>query len=216
MPRPTRCIRTGSHPLPRGWLPRLARRTTSAAPRRALTPLVTAAAVVAGSLAAAWTSPVLAAGWANSASRASGTLTMATVADSSWSKVAGAGTVNGASYSISGLLNGTNTGYVDLVNNATVSATLTLTMTMNNVGAATPASVCSQPWNTGTGACPGTTTVIGTTVLLGAATPGYTTPARIPAGGHVYLQVTANGVAAQVTLTRSAVTPRPAADRTSS
>ena len=52
------------------------------------------------------------------------------------------------------------------------------------------------------------------TVLLGTATPGYTSPAMLPSGGRIHLKVAIGGVMGTVTLTRSTVAPRPAADRT--
>lgn len=202
----TRPMRRSRPPLG-GWLP---------CPARVLSSLAVVAAVVAGLLAGLPTTPAQAAGWTTTVTR-SAPLTAATVA-SSWQKLNAAGTVStdGTAYSFSGFLTGTVTGYVDLVNTSTVAAKPSLTVAMGSLVGATPAAVCSQAWNTSTGDCPGTTTMVALTVVLGTATGSYTSPDLLPPGGHVFVKVALAGVAATVTLTRGTTTPRPAADRTTS
>ncbi|WP_299953318.1 hypothetical protein [uncultured Modestobacter sp.] len=161
------------------------------------------------------TTPARAA-WQAGASVVSGSLTMAQVG-SRFAAVAGRGAVaaNGASWSITGLATAA-TGYVDLVNASTVPARLSLTVTAGTLVGVSPAAVCSQPWNTTTGACPGTATQIGLAMVLGTSTGGHSTEALLPVAGRVHLKASVTGVLNTVTLTAADVVPRPAGDRTTS
>jgi hypothetical protein len=129
--------------------------------------------------------------------------------------VSGGGTVSadGSGYWIGGLLVGA-TGYVDLVNTSTVPATLSLTVSMGTLVGASPASVCSTAWAPATGTCPGTSTMIGLTLVLGVHSGTYTTPAPVPPGGRVHVRVAVGSVVGGVTLTAGAAVPRAAGERT--
>lgn len=129
--------------------------------------------------------------------------------------VAGGGTVSAdrSGYSTGGLLVGT-TGYVDLVNTSSVPATLSLTLSMGTLVGASPASVCSVAWAPATGTCPGTSTMIGLTLVLGVASGTYTSPAPVPPGGSVHVRVAVGAVAGGVGLTAAPAVPRAAGERT--
>ncbi|WP_433200385.1 hypothetical protein ACQP00_28680 [Dactylosporangium sp. CS-047395] len=125
----------------------------------------------------------------------------------------GAVSTDGKLYQIASLLVGGNS-YVDLVNTSTMPAKLALKLSLTTVLGSSPATVCSVAWNTTTGACPGTSTVVGITVTIGTTTGAYTTPAALPVGGHVYLKIVSGGVASGVTFTADTVTAaRTATDR---
>jgi hypothetical protein len=160
--------------------------------------------------------PAQAAPWTGSTTRTA-TVTAATLG-SAFTLAAGttSGTVSagGSQFAVSSVLS-TVTGYANLTNTSNVAAAPSLTVTMGNLVGTTPAAVCSQPWDVVAGTCPGTTTTIGLTVLLGNQTGTYTAPAPLPQGGAVYLRVQTNGVAGAITLTTNPVVPRAPADRTS-
>lgn len=202
-------------PLPWGRSARPARHL-----RRAVAPLTAPAALALGVVAGALVAPsagspatgVLAA-WTSS-TQVSAAVSMARVG-SSFSALNTAGTVSsdGLSYRIAGLLT-TNTGYVDLVNTSTTPATLSLTVSTGTLVGVTPATVCSQPWNTASGACPGSASVIGLSMVAGSNTGSYSTAAPLPPGGRVHLKVSISGVVNAVTLTARPPAPRPPMDRT--
>ena len=129
--------------------------------------------------------------------------------------VAGGGAVSAdrSGYSIGGLLAG-GTGYVDLVNTSSVPATLSMTVTMGMLVGVSPVSVCSVPWVPATGTCPGTSTLVGLTLVLGVASGTHTTPAPVPPGGRVHARVAVGAVLGGVGLTANPVVPRAAGDRT--
>ena len=129
--------------------------------------------------------------------------------------VSGGGTVSAdrLGYSIGGPLTGA-TGYVDLVNTSSVPATLSLTVSMGTLVGVSPASVCSVSWVPATGACPGSSALIGLTLVLGVASGTYTTPAPVAPGGRVHVKVAVGAVLGGVTLTAHPPVPRPAGERT--
>ncbi len=129
--------------------------------------------------------------------------------------VAGGGAVSAdrSGYSIGGLLAG-GTGYVDLVNTSSVPATLSMTVSMGTLVGTSPVSVCSAPWAPTTGACPGTSTLVWLTMVLGVASGTYTTPAPVPPGGRVHTRVAVGAVLGGVGLTAHAPVPRAAGERT--
>ena len=129
--------------------------------------------------------------------------------------VAGGGTVSAdrSGYSIGGLLAG-GTGYVDLVNTSSVPATLSMTASMGTLVGVSPVSVCSVPWVPTTGTCPGTSSLVGLTLVLGVASGTYTTPAPLPPGGRVHARVAVGAVLGGVGLTAHTPVPRAAGERT--
>lgn len=205
------CCRPGGRP-PRGGRPLRAGALRHRPVRAAVIAL--AALVAAGSTGAS-TTPARAA-WQSGAAAVSGSLTMAQW-DSRFVPVAGRGqtAADGDTWSITGLAT-VATGYVDLVNASTVPAQLSLAVSAGTLVGVSPASVCSQPWNTTTGTCPGTETRIGLALVLGTSTGGHSTAALLPVGGRVHLKASVTGVLNTVTLTTTAVLPRPAGDRTTS
>jgi len=208
----TRCTRTGGRSSTGERPPRPAHHLRGGAPRRLLAGLVVAAAGVAGATGGV-SAPALAA-WTGSV-QASTTLSMATLSQS-WSNLDTAGTVGSDQvYTLRGLLAG-NTGYVDLVNTSTTTATLSATVTMATVVGGSYAQICSVPWNTATGECTGTLTTPNIAAVVGGATGVYTTPTPIAPGGRIRFKVRVVGVAGSATLTPVAPLARPAADRTTS
>ena len=206
----TRCTRTGARPSPEGWAPRPARHLRGGAPQRLLAGLVVAAAGVAGMTGS--TSTAALAAWTGTA-QASTTVSMATLTQS-WSNLNTAGTIdsNGV-YTIQGLV-AENTGYIDLVNTSTTAATLSVTIGTATVVGASPAQICSVPWNMATGACTGTVTTPNFAAVLGGTTGVYKTLAPVPTGGRISFKVTVMGVMSAASLTPIAPVFRPATDRT--
>lgn len=174
------------------------------------------ALVVAGVLVGllGGTAPALADPWSASSSR-SATVSVATTG-SRLQLLSGSGavTADGAQYSLATVA-GSMTGFVELVNTSSVPATVSLTTSMGSLVASTPATVCSQSWVLPAGTCPGTSTVVALTPVLGSQTGTWSSPGLLDPGSAAHLRVQTSGVVGTVTLTTNPVVPRPGGqDRT--
>ncbi|MEI4272342.1 hypothetical protein TEK04_11475 [Klenkia sp. LSe6-5] len=189
-------------------------------PRRRVRRAITGPAAVAGAVLAVQVGALLvapaaqAAPWQDSASR-SAVLGVARLA-SELRLTAGSGSVtpDAARYSLSTTLSAA-TGYVDLVNTSGAAAVPSVTVTLGSLVAATPVTVCTQPWNTVADTCPGTPSTVGLSRLVGSQSGTYTAPAPLAPGEAAYLRLRTSGVAGQVTVVTNPVLPRPGTDRTS-
>jgi len=211
MIRPSMCTRTSGRPSKGGRPARPAVLPQDGALRRVLACALPAVAVGVGLLAGGMVTPVQA-GWTTRTTATAGPLTMATVSSTMTKAAAAAGTLSadGSAYTHS---NSSTPGYVDLVNSSTVPATVSLTITVVGVVGLGPVSFCTVPW-TASGTCtPGATTIPAST-LLSTQSMTYTTT-LMAANARLYFKVTP-GLGVGVTLTRTAVTPRAAGNRTTS
>jgi len=210
MTRPSWCAGTAGRSLTRGRPVRPAAQPRRGALRRTLAGALTAAAVGVGVVTGGTVTPVLA-GWTASTTATAGPLTMATVSSTFTKAATSAGTLSadGSTYAYA---NSTTAGYLDLVNTSTVPATSSLTITLVGVVGIAPVSFCTVPWTSGN-CTPGATT-ISAAALLSTQSKTYTTT-QIAARASLYFKVTP-GLGVSVTLTRTAVTPRAAGDRTTS
>jgi len=208
MTPPSWCARTAGRPLPWGRPVRPAVQPQRGVLPRALACALAAVAVGVGVLTGGMVTPVQA-GWTTSTTAAAGPLTIATVGSTFTKAATAAGTLSadGSTYAYA---NSTTAGYLDLVNTSTVPATTSLTITLVGVVGIAPVSFCTVPWTAGN-CTPGATTISAAT-LLSTQSKTYTTT-QIAAKASLYFKVTP-GLGVGVTLTRTAVTPRAAGDRT--
>lgn len=179
------------------------RGTARAATVLALTVAAALVHVSAGAAPAAW----------STTRSASTTVSTASIARS-MVLLRGAGTRSGDTYTLGGLVAG-QAGYLDLVNDSTAAATLTLSYSLGSLVAGNMVRACSQPW-TAAGTCPSpaTTTTVAGGGALSSATGSYTTPAPLPPGGRLQLRVDAIGVGTLTTVTATPALARPGRDRT--
>lgn len=180
--------------------PTVAARTAAAALTALLLTLVPVGAA-ASPAAAAW----------RTTQTTNATLSAATISQSIV-LLRGAGTIAGSTYSIGGVLAG-QAGYVDLVNDSTTAATLTLTYRLGSLVAGNAIRACSQPWAAG-GTCPGASTTLAGGGLLSGATGAYATPTPVLPGGRLRLRVDAIGIGVLSSVTLTPALPRPGQDRT--